>query len=386
MRTLPALSLLLAAGCVSESPHDTADLPPWSDHFPNAVTTDTTGTTKPDETELNLSVPDDVTWPWKMRRWDSVTGTVYSEPCDIDLKGVQAASPVIEDCLLDQNEGDLFYSGMNIFLHVPPNYCDYLFVGLYSYQAYAVGTGPAAVEFTVHADGSIDDFDTDGDGIADSSGGVPTCAYNYGYPNCCIGNYTQTIHDEVSGKDLVSSETWGGFDDLGDCFDGGAYLYKGAQFATNGLPYAPYFYLDQNGLDEEFQFYAPAGTEHPLGDLYSTNVPLSNFHMLSDSNGVLPASLDGSNLPGGVLNQSETDSYVQPTYDFICADNAKEYLGIIHLSVREWNLESEFEKKQPDGDPDAGTGEFSPDPPFEPLDDKIDWKEWPPETYIGGSD
>jgi len=374
MRTWLPCVIWTAVACTELPERDPNALPNWDDYQENVPTGETgldTGAgnvppPEPPDTQFNLNSPDDVSWPVMLRRWDPLTGTVFpDEPCAIDLTNVPAGEAVTEDCILEMNEANLFFQGARINTHVPEDYCDYLFAIQYRYQAFPVGDGPTEVRYDFDPVlGTFVDYDTDGDGVPESEDGVPVCQYNLlgvGGPNCCTGYYTLSARDLSTGEVEETLGFWGGEATIGYCFDGAGYLLDGASFAENHLPRDPFFYLDRAALDHAFTYRGPAEAADQLQDGYATNIALANYVNVADHNGQLPVSLqdvDGTGL-------------VRTTTDFICTNDALEKYGVIRLTIREWNEESQFGA---DGNPDSREGEFENIPPFQPYDDVLDWR------------
>lgn len=385
---LAALAAPLVVGCEELPDRNPDDLPDWSDGMANVATggdtdTDTTvtpGGTQPDppDTEFNLQIAPSTTWPFMMRRWDPVTGQTFpDEACGVDLTDAVAGDAKEVDCIAEFNEGDLDWHGFSALTHIPAGICDYLFTDSYRYQTFNIGYGKSDIHYTVDASGSI----TDEEGTFQ---GVPVCEYDYSVdgfgPNCCFGSYTLTVHDQATNTDLVSQGIWGGTLGLGRCYDGAAYLDTSAGRTPDGFPLPISYFIDKEAADITTTYNEMLTTSDDLLDGYQTNIGLANYVDVADHGGVLPKSLD----PEGDLPFS---AFIKPTYDFVCTDDAYEKLGIIHLTVREWNSEDEFAI---DGNSNAHEGEQEPQDPFQEWDDLWDWRNYGLEgldqAYVGWSD
>lgn len=389
-----ALALALFAGALStttsacdEVPEpDESKLPAWDDGFDTQDTdvetptgeTDEPVPTEPPDTEFNLEIPESITWSANLRRWDPSTGEVFAEPCAIDLENVTPGAAVEEDCILDFNEGDLYWQGFSIKNHIPAGFCDYLFTQPYMYQAFEIGFGPTQISYTLTADGMIIDE-------VGTLNGEPQCEFDYSKggigPNCCVGQYELTVTDEISGEEEVTPGIWGGTTTFGNCYDGGAYLDVNASRTLEGLPMSPTYYIDREQADIVSTFGSMRTATDANLDDYDTSIALASYIDLADHGGSLPRGLDPlrSNEPFG--------AFIQPTYDFVCTDNAYEKLGILHLTVREWNTEADFNA---DGDPNGQEGVNEPQDPFIGFDDLFDWRNFGQagldNDYIGYAD
>ena len=338
MPRLFVLGLFAAfAACTSTPPkEDPADLPDWQAGFENDATGTTTGvpptTTippQPLDTEFNVTVPVFVTSPHMFRQWDPVSGDVFAEDaCGIDLENVIPGQPVTQHCILEVNEGDLFLQpGVNLKVHVPVDTCDYMFADLYRYQAYEVAYGPTTASYT------IDQFGTVSDRVNVDVFGVPQCQYDltpFG-PNCCIGTFTLSITEFETGLVTDHDLTWGGEDMLGHCYDGAAYLYDAVSYKDNCLPDLPYWYTDRTAYDVTLAFTNMNLKEDCNSDSYRETVGLANYVDPADHVDGLPLSL-----------QPDLYDVVNPYYTFVCTDHALERIGVIKVTVREWNTEEEF--------------------------------------------
>ena len=386
---LLAIATTLTA-CADPLPQADSDkLPDWNEGMQNVVTepdtdtdtdedTDVPDNPEPLDSEFNLSVPKSITWGNMLRRWDPVTGETFpTEACDIDLTGVVPGDPKVENCILEFNEGDLNWQGFSLDTHVPAGFCDYLFTQPYVYQTYRIGPGPEFASYTQQADGTTTDEVNTQDGFAN-------CAYDY--PNvrpdfsCCYGEYTLTITDAESGEITTEIGIWGGQSQLGSCFDGAAYLDAKAGRTVDGFPMSPTYFVDRYALDIQSVFNPMLTAADALGDPYSTSVGLASYVALADHDGVLPTSLSAIELrPPEAEEDAFPDpdpiaaAFVNPTYNFVCTDNAYDILGVIYLTVREWNTESEFFI---DGNWDAREleSEVVPLDPFGQFDDLDDWR------------
>lgn len=377
MHTLPFLVVMaFLAACEGLPDQNVSDLPDWSDGFENppsdsGTTGGTTGTNPaPPDTEFNVSVPNTVHWPSMLRRWDPETGQVFpDEPCAIDLSNVSAGASATENCIFEQNEGDLYLQNMQLATHVPKDFCDYLFLYSYTYQTRDIGYGPTEVSYTETVDGGYINE-------VNSVEGAPYCPYApEGAPNCCLGSYTLTVTG-ADGSLTTTEGRWGGEDHIGQCYDGASYLYEAGDFAPNDLPIIPFFYIDQAEFDTVLAWSSPSNHQDRTLDGYGTNLGLANYVDLADHDGQLPISLRPDIL--GV---------VHPNYQLVCSDNALEKYGIINITVREWNALDELLQ---DGDPNSNEGYQETSDPLQDWDDLADWRNFGlngfNERYVGDLD
>jgi hypothetical protein len=373
---------VMLAACESPPGQNPDKLPGWTEGFENTVDggTTTAGTTGggtttgqplPSDTEFNITVPPNVSWPWRLRRWTPGTDEVFpNDSCGLDLSTVVAGIDVAtKHCIVEQNEGDIHLEpGLELFIHVPPDTCDYVFTRLYTYQAFEVGYGTNSLSYDVDDDGNISNENG-------TFQGNPQCQYDYvAGPNCCLGSYTLTVTNIDSDEVIVTDGAWGGEDQIGKCYDGGRYLYDGAVLAPNDIPYNPYWYLDGLPLDQLITFKDINLDEDPNDDGYGSNVGLANYYNPADhvAEGGMPQSLEPDIL-----------ELVEPYYTFLCTDHALEKVGILYITMRDWNTEAEFAI---DGDHNAQEDEFEEQDPFKPFNDVWDWRDFRDWGLIGFAD
>ncbi|RZA09078.1 MAG: hypothetical protein EOP11_02830 [Proteobacteria bacterium] len=292
----------------------------------------------------------------------------FSKECRV----MPTASPYTEKdilCIAEIEELDLYFSELKVQYHVPRNMCHYLRHEPYVFWALTPGTGETAVNWVVGADGKP------ADGL-NSKKGVPICKYDYtksGGPNCCVGNFTQTVTVMKSGggSDVnVSDEKWGG--DVSQCLFGPG--MESQTKGSSGFPKPDIFYVNQVGLNSTYTI-KPAidqsyGEKPVLSNLWAANFYNQQDHPVASASipGTPPFYVARRPIPTRwALNY--TQYLPSDTYDFSCLDRAEEVKFRIRLMIREWNESPVVEGGNPDVDvPNV-------DDPSLSLNDRLDWKD-----------
>lgn len=297
-----------------------------------------------------------VTWPLRIRNRDAVEAG-RTEPCAIEPASrateLEFASEKKIRCIIDTDELDLHQLGLKFDVVIPKGMCDFLLRVPYIYENFEIGVGPSDVSYTLQEDGSFTDE-------VNSIDGKPYCQYDYKFfaetlPNCCYGGYTKKVTSAKTGKVSVTSGKWGG-GKLGECYYGGGYLDTHASYDTEGFPVAETVYLGRAAWVQSEEFKGPDGA-------YESNVALADYYDPDDHGGMAPAAQRGQ--------------FARQHYEYYCLDDAEENIAYIQITVREWNLEAEFDK---DGDPDTVGIEPGWALPFtEDINDWTDWKDLDPD-------
>jgi hypothetical protein len=360
--------LILVTAC-SNGTQEAEELPDWSAGIENGTSVATTNNPtepqpEPEDYEFNIHLADEVLWPARMRAWDPNTGEIFPDKaCGLDLEFAVAGSAAqSKHCIIEQNEGDVhLHPGVQIAAHVPPDTCDYLLTRFYMYQAWEVGYGNNQISYDISGSDILNPVGVD-------SSGSPICDFNYEPvgPNCCVGAYALTVTDLATGEAEVTQGLWGGNGSIGKCYDGAGYVYDEVEKSSNLLPLDPYFYLDGSALDVTFRFSELYEKKDSNDFYYTTNIALSNYIDLADH---------GGELPIGLNPDADTLGFVNPYYEFICADHALEKFAVIYLTVREWNTEAEF-ALDIDGNPNAGEDELENLESWQDYNDHMDWRDF----------
>ncbi|HPI40684.1 MAG TPA: hypothetical protein PLJ21_07755 [Pseudobdellovibrionaceae bacterium] len=294
----------------------------------------------------------------------------WDKKCQVDLDDPDYADRDIY-CTVEIKELDLYHQGLQLQYNVPSsNKCVYVKFYPYFFYQFKPGVGPGFVYKTINLDGSITITSTGGDagGAITNVNGLPVCGFNYtglypdsGYPNCCLGTYTlQTTDLNAPPGEQTTTDSgfeWGG--DLGSCLGGAGKDHYPSKVQKFPRPYIERLGGSTTGttLENKYTISAPIQLE------YGTNIHIANY--LSNP----------SSPPAAFAAPSSFSTYVPNMYyDWICLDEAEEQYARIRVSVREWNLSSEFIKKSA-GDPDSSGTETDW---ADDINDRWDWTD-----YIG---
>lgn len=293
--------------------------------------------------EFGIAMSDDLDYPFRMRR----LGT-EDTPCatgDGDDRDIT--------CVLDLDELDLFLLEMSFEIHVPEDKCDFVLIAPYIFQNWSVGQGPADVTIEYERIGDDSDAGDAGDVVItekNAVGGSPHCEFDHsdvGGPNCCIGEYNEMIVNHETGDVQTRKGEWGG--QLSDCYDGAAFLRKGAEFTSDGWPLDLFVYTHREAFITVIEFDAITVSRGGNSNIY-----LANYYEAADHDDAMPLAVAAAPA--------------RPETQITCVDDAFEIIANIRLYLREWNEEAEFDI---DGDPDTTGTETWFD---HPIDDLTDFK------------
>lgn len=358
------LGLVVLVGCTGASPDA---LPDWSAGFEEGSSTDTdvveedTGLLPGGVMSIRRHDPQGVT-----TRLSVLNAPDADARCEVTTTGDMVGYTDI-DCLIDESELDLHFHGMQYSLYVGDGACEYVAWYDYMYQAWPMRYGGAL------------SYDIDDQGVISNEVGTmlgePFCPYDYtagGGPNCCVGPYTVTAHNTSTGQDTTTTGEWEG--EASSCYSGAAFLDPSGTFSVDGWPLGTLVYTNGEQFAHDFVFPGLSGT-------YRSNIPYANVYNTADHGGGMPAGLNplDRDIDGdGILEAGAWAA--TPANTVLCLDHAYEILGSITISLREWNLYSEFSAEIP-GDPDAGGSEPITGDPIPDIDD---WQTGTPgaDTYI----
>lgn len=284
-------------------------------------------------------VNDDAGLYVKVMESDYYTASVNGDfvtPCTVKTDSV--TKDIV--CIVDANELDLKYFGVNFHYNVPSNMCTYLWRMHPYYYQYEAGTGPTTISYDQSNTGVISNVVVTPATGSVQSDGNPVCDYDYtpNGPNCCSGAYTLAANIQAADGTWavqVSSGKWGGKESA--CFEGPA--MESQPKTKDGYPYATISYVEGTGLNATYTVTAP------LKKVFSSNVYAANYF-----SGATPTAV------------------IYEYHDFVCADAAFEISARIRVAVREWNQKSELAEGAT-GDPDT-TGL---EPIGHPINDFRDW-------------
>ena len=332
-------------------------------------TTDPTVGTTPTETAgffVKLSNTDAVSYTHKADvSYGSDAGTTnWDTECRIDVGTAKSAADLF--CITEMEELDLYFTKLKVQYHLPASMCSYVRLRPYYFYAFEPGTGPTTVSYEVYSDGTIVDH-------LNSVGGSPYCKYNYtgqyaGAPNCCIGNYSQTVvtyASDGSSSPEVSAGSWGGLQSA--CLSGPAMDTQ--EKTTNGFPRVTTTYIEGTGINTTYDITANRSSMISTRRIIS-NVRTANFYKPSEHTGGIPI---GMQAPSAVSGSTAT----QDTYDFECLDRAGELNARIRLMIREWNTDTDVNGDDnfvEGGDPDLEGDEVNF--PGMVSNDHYDWKDF----------
>lgn len=296
------------------------------------------------EHAFGIGIPESVDYPYRLRE----LGTIDS-PC---VAGGQYKPEVT--CILEVNELDLWVLGFAYDVVTPKGLCDFVTNNSYIFKNRDWGEGPTEVTIIRDtskgkgADAGDFDPDTDVDAGVDKSyiveetnarNGIPYCEFDYSPdgPNCCFGRYSMTVTNRETNESVTTLHDWGGR--ISNCYDGGAFLREGVTLNKDGWPDDVYQYVERESSMLTVRYKGPSYPRHG----FPSTIYLANYYDPVDHDDDMPWALRRS-------------AGAQPTYMVECTDDADEMIARLHLIVREWNLEAEFDI---DGTPDSeGYEEF----------------------------
>lgn len=248
----------------------------------------------------------------------------FDNKCVVESTATAFADKDIQ-CILEVEELEGSFHGIDMVLNVPPSMCTYIRYEPYYFFGLRTADGPTAVSVTLNADGGVTASSvtppSGGQVLADGS---VRCTYDYSSvdngPNCCTGTYTLTKNNN-GAITVETGVSWGG--KPGNCVTGaGADILE--RFKDTEMP-RPIIYFKPNGFSESFKVDSSLETR---GDsLYYANY----------FTGTTPAAFQsGSN----------------PYYSWTCLDDAYDVKYRIRVQIREWNQMAQFLLKA-SGNPDT---------------------------------
>lgn len=273
-------------------------------------------------------------------------------------------------CLIEVNELDLFYNGLNLSYQFPAEMCSYAEFRPYYYYQWKPGKGPT--NFTVNLTNGLftsgTQANSDGTNPAMSS---PTMSCDYDYtllhgPNCCTGKYSSTISNVINPVPATghpppvvqTNVAWGGL--TSKCLGGPA--MDSQPKTASGFPKFNIAFLSGITLNDSYEIKSPISKGH------ASNVHVANY--FTDYATYYSQTL--SNPPKafktpGTFTPEELPT--QPWYEFRCLDHNAEINNRIIVLVRSWSTASEFALKN---NPSVFGSQGAP---FN-FDDLLDFKTW----------
>ena len=285
-------------------------------------------------------------------------------------------------CMLEKLEGDLWAHETPIEYNVPPSMCKYLSVQVPWHFNQNAGKGPKIISqceepqaaTTADEDPEIEEKYCIGGTCPTScaTGSCPAvgankcasevedlCSYDLshqeGLANCCYGTY------EVRGDDSSDGE-WG--DNIANCL-GGLGRVNWDTKTKLGIPATRVISAEKDGYIGVYR--VPSIDSFYDGGSPYTRISGPSFAVANYYEDI--ENFDLSKLPKlytteKLHNQGDTTEQAikgYPYFTISCLDSGHESLHRIHLIIREWNTEEEFNKfvesEGSRGDPDEGGDE-----------------------------
>ncbi len=299
-------------------------------------------------------------------------------------------------CIMDIMEGDLWFHEIVLEYNVPPEMCDYLGIDVPWHFNQRVGNGPPVVyecsDYVVGADdegnpetetryclegcnrstrnvGEGDETITittscEGAGpveeAADFCGGLDQSENDLA--NCCFGDYI------LLGTDTSTESSWGG--QISECI-GGLGRISWEDYNADGLPIKLILNVEDTGINADYE--VPAlierfdGHRRGLTGMRSPTFITANYWEdveEKDSSKSKPRFYDAPTapqLPQPYLIPLPYEGH--PYLTLSCMNKAYERKHRIHLLIREWNTQEEFNRfvdsEGSRGDPDVTGAEGS---------------------------
>jgi hypothetical protein len=328
----------------------------------NGVSEDSTPSAVVDNTDSEVVGDVDTTAFW-VKAYDTGEYLVHTRSTaafGTECKILKAAGNTDLECIVDINEGDLFYHGLKLHYNVPPEMCAYLRRSPYWYWNYEVGVGPSTLEINITkdansivtasdctvnggaADPGCDDLD---DITVDTASGEPTCTYDqsdFGRPNCCFGDYT--INTNITADGVLTSTTangsWGG--SVLNCIGGAGKTSWDLPATADEAPGSEYTWTRDSGLNLDWTLKSPISTtdgqHYSIANYYTTaGTPHSHAGFVSATVSTLPYftvpidDRDGDSVPSG-----------NGAYTFECLDEGHEIKHRIRVYVRDWDAYADY--------------------------------------------
>lgn len=292
--------------------------------------------------------------------------------------GVSSSSVTNEKktCLVEINELDIFFHGLELEINTPPKMCTYLALDNYWYYNYEVGKGATSVAITQNVDlsgvstwtctSSGADCSDNSELNFDVGTGIVSCVYDYtsfNAPNCCLGKYnlntrliTQVAGDPTATPPIPPSQTvdsesstveWGG--DLVQCSSGPGMSSEWELTEVDGLllPKRALYDVRAGGIKTKIKILEPI-KQSSLGNVFAANfysglldpsapsIQHPHFHEAT-----IGGRLVQTKLPQAVAPLVDRSGDVLPlandAYRALCLDEDYEILQQINVYIREWN-------------------------------------------------
>ncbi|MEO5970051.1 MAG: hypothetical protein ABIQ95_08995 [Bdellovibrionia bacterium] len=261
---------------------------------------------------------------------------LFTKPCQILPTTLNTSPDADIKCIVEGEELDLWFNGMELNYNIPPALCSYFTVDSYYYYAAQPGKGPTATSYTIQLDGTTTNTSP---AYPVTSDGKPACKYNYEGRNCCEGKYVATVSTVQPAPSPAITSTisgdWGG--KASNCLSGPA-LDFGSK-GTTGYPQGTIALVEGKGANGVLKITAPAKKS------LKSNIYVANYFD--------PAPLPTPKMPTAMAAQAGGFGATSPYYKFSCLDRAFDIRARIRVQIREWNEVSEFEKSN-SGDPNTG--------------------------------
>lgn len=262
---------------------------------------------------------------------------LFTKPCQI-LEGTDDTTADADiTCIVEGEELDLWFNGMELNYNIPPSMCSYFTVSSYYYYTAEAGVGGTANSYSVQLDGTFTNLSPALP--VDPKTGKPACKYVYptltgDLKNCCTGNYVTTVttlqspipdpESTVTPAPIITpdpiiskvSASWGG--SAANCLGGPA-----LDFGTKdekGFPQGTIEMSDGKGANGVLKI------EAPFKKNYLSNTYVANY-------------FDPLNIPPPRIRPRAIEA---PYYEFKCLDRAFDIKARIKVQVREWDEVSEF--------------------------------------------
>lgn len=295
----------------------------------------------------------------------------WNKPCAIDL---DASSTSERDllCTIEVKELDVYHQGLKFNYNAPKsNKCVYMATKPYFFYQYEPVDGPTQVNKEIAADGTISLVGTSNVTLI---GGDPVCNFNYGAftpgaPNCCLGSASLKVTDKTKTPEEITNSRidWGGRP--GNCIAGAA-----LQFSTDVVTGMPLTEIERlGGLYAETEFNKTMELSSPISSGFRSNLYIANYFT-----GATPVGFD---TPARCTACSAAIYTPQRYYTWTCYDEAKEAYARIRVQVREWNVATEFAKKET-GNWNLNRTNSEGSPWNESYNDFADWADFGTSTYI----
>jgi len=195
----------------------------------------------------------------------------WTQPCRSTL--AQVGTGVDMTCILEAQELDLYFNGINLVWQGPQLQCNYVQVIPYSFYQFQPGVGPTVVNATqVTGDPPVITSVSGGTTTAFvNSSGTINCGTDYSEaspvagPNCCQGNYTYNLTSD--GTLTTTTVSWGG--NASNCMVGPAMATQTKN--ADGFPLPSISFLEGGTVNSSYVVAAP------ISKPYASNVMVSNY-------------------------------------------------------------------------------------------------------------